>query len=1459
MKPAKYLRRALAFGLCMLMLCSNLLMISALANSVSEDATIIEISDSEPAQAADTEELVQEDLSSTEENTISEEDTYLDQSEEPGAEEPGSEESGLEELEAEELESEELQAIEPRVRFEYFSEEVNVLVTLQKEEDLPENAQLVVTPMIIWDDLQKSLEEAIGTEELANGSAAAFDISFLVDGLEVEPGDTVQVQLTLPEFNSVDGASVYHYDETQQAVENMNANTSEEGSVIFDTDHFSTYVIVNNGFKTVHVNIQHYNEMENNKIYADDNKVLTAGAKIGNYKKAINWDVSRVVQLIGDQETPISNPQDMTITSDMSLRVYYKAAKENVNGNATFFDYVVEPTKEAWYSPVENKIYDRWARGRERIEIYAPELSINAPSNYPEGSDPNHRISVGCGVYQTYINGKDINVYTEGTGDNAYKTQIISGTSADYKEVLFNVDEPGLFSMEKKAGKAILEGYTLDFARAGDDYSLTQVKNPEGQVTARAGDMFFPLESATSIGNDKTYGFYHNFFFGMRYDVEFTLGDYVGPLNYSFSGDDDLWVILDGTQVVIDLGGIHDTLTTSVDLWEYLDGSIGTGANTEEGKNKNHHLTILYMERGANRSNCTMNFTLPNAKLIDVSQEMATLTLHKVNTKEESLSGAMFELIDDSDSNRKYMGVSDGDGLVHFWNLPVGTYTLTETMAPDGYTIDQRSRKVVVAHNEYGSAEVNLYEDDGITPVEGNKIVNYTTQDLLNTQLKYSKTATLTDWDKRTYQIQLNATSIGSTSSTTMVPQVVDAMLVFDLSGSMNEGISGGNAPSMVNQGTYYSINSKLDTNAIYYHGNDMRNSPVSGDTLKTGKYPMKYIGGAWKYYNENRWTSVSPMKNIYTWNSRLSTLKEAASSFVDSMAATSANSKVGIATFNGYKEYSAIKTRGILNKTLTTVTNNSTSYLEAINSLYADGGTSPQKGLSIAKEQLDKANDENPKYVILFSDGGPSENTDRIESETVAASLKNAGYTIITVLLNTSAEMVPGTNLTTESWMTGKIASSGYAYTASTADQLKKIFADIQSTITQNNVLTNVQVTDVVDHRFELVNGELERLEEDGAIISVNEDGMTTVTWAGQTIPNQTEGSWDRVINVVAREDFIGGNNITTNEVPGSFISTSSAAVDLPQPKVNVKVRFDAGLTEEVIFLGQKVADYRENMEEITKVAFSEEEIKYGDILLTGVEGNFAYEWYLAAEEGAQGAISLGDGRFGIRSEDNQPLQEDKEAKYYVKVIYHPVPSNDESRYNSTVQGVTYEATSENSYAVGLYEIKVVSGELTITKTFDREYLANIGYTEEQKKSVDARQSVVFTICRYGTADVKCEGEVLNTYKVVISYDGEKGGYTDSATLKGLPAGNYKVQEDNDWSWKYRVTSIKDTYETASDAILFIGRKDKQYATANQFWGETGTKKEIFGYAEVCFTNELKRINWLSDACSAINRFFSN
>ena len=68
------------------------------------------------------------------------------------------------------------------------------------------------------------------------------------------------------------------------------------------------------------------------------------------------------------------------------------------------------------------------------------------------------------------------------------------------------------------------------------------------------------------------------------------------------------------------------------DLWQVLLGKTNydledkikfleadADGNGVKNKDENHTLTILYMERGANASNCKMDFTLPNSTVIDTS------------------------------------------------------------------------------------------------------------------------------------------------------------------------------------------------------------------------------------------------------------------------------------------------------------------------------------------------------------------------------------------------------------------------------------------------------------------------------------------------------------------------------------------------------------------------------------------------------------------------------------------------------------------------------------------------------------------------------------------------------------------------------------------------------------------------------------------------------------------------
>ena len=97
----------------------------------------------------------------------------------------------------------------------------------------------------------------------------------------------------------------------------------------------------------------------------------------------------------------------------------------------------------------------------------------------------------------------------------------------------------------------------------------------------------------------------HNSYFGLQFIVDFELSsDYIGPMQYIFFGDDDMWVFLDDTQIV-DVGGVHRAVGTYVDFWDYLDPAKDAGKHT---------LRFFFTERGASGSVCFMNMYLPNVR-----------------------------------------------------------------------------------------------------------------------------------------------------------------------------------------------------------------------------------------------------------------------------------------------------------------------------------------------------------------------------------------------------------------------------------------------------------------------------------------------------------------------------------------------------------------------------------------------------------------------------------------------------------------------------------------------------------------------------------------------------------------------------------------------------------------------------------------------------------------------------
>lgn len=234
---------------------------------------------------------------------------------------------------------------------------------------------------------------------------------------------------------------------------------------------------------------------------------------------------------------------------------------------------------------------------------------------------------------------------------------LVTGLNNGKIQYAKNVNAPKLFNEGDATGKTSYdkEQYSLKFIRSGDTYTLTAVNGTGttglesfGHPSPYSGTThthiwtndFWPMDSAGSYGtngHDLKFGSYqyrekrayagsntagepgstatsrkdfpysddgkdHNSYFGMQYAVEFELSeDYVGPLEYYFFGDDDMWVFLDN-QLVCDIGGVHSSVGEYVNLWDYL----------KKGSKGKHTLSFFYTERGASGSTCWMQFTLPS-------------------------------------------------------------------------------------------------------------------------------------------------------------------------------------------------------------------------------------------------------------------------------------------------------------------------------------------------------------------------------------------------------------------------------------------------------------------------------------------------------------------------------------------------------------------------------------------------------------------------------------------------------------------------------------------------------------------------------------------------------------------------------------------------------------------------------------------------------------------------------
>lgn len=1209
-----------------------------------------------------------------------------------------------------------------------------------------------------------------------------------------------------------------------------------------------------------------------------------------------------IMKVVNGKEEAVSG-DNIIVDSDVTIRCYYVAQSGTYKNETTMFDYDIAEMTTKSFSKGEsiniksedgntyngyyrnNSVYSKKSGGYvkhtftvgetfvynekkckwigdgkySRVDSFKDE-AINSSSNYSSASSTDNRMIMryinGISAYSCYLPGKDVNGKQSGiydiNKDNDTAQPVISGIikgldSEDSSHVIFgdNVYEPGFFSKEAKTGKRILDGYSLSFSKKGSTYTLKSVLSPDGTTVVDNLNKFWPLDN--DLGNDPKYesgnedgGGYHNWFFGMRYDFTFTLGNYVGDMTYTFNGDDDLWVLLDG-EPILDLGGIHSgypvhdlnkisrdyskwtkAYPNTVDLWSKL-APQGKNSLSEKERERTHTITVLYLERGGWGSNCEMNFVIPNVTSIEpvvsVTPKAELDFTKKDITTKTPIDEAEFTVYKTNKNNKLSDKVttvkSENGGQVKITGLKAGTYYLKETKTADGYMPSDTIYTIEVTNNSDGKTATAVLKN-----AKG-KIINTIYNQKYETSVETGKTAQLVDWDKRTYNITLNASS---KTQVVTAADPIEVVMVFDTSGSMHfrstlQEYKTCKVGELKGNGPYYYVTS--DTAATMYRVYKSGSSWYYIDDSYWNYSSNTGNGNQTKITNSSRVLNTSGSYQFYTTNDgndRFYYLKKAATEFTTELASLSEESKVALITFNK----SAKQVLG-----LQEVGSNLSKINNSIQNETTAGGTSQYLGLNLAKDLLnnDANKDDLKRYVILLTDGCPNGSTyeQLVDS---ATSLKNkTGATLMTVGVGMGGS---NTYLKEAEYYLKQIASKDtnntpYAYTVD-ANQLSNIFGSILQSVIGGVPVPNATVKDYIDPRFDVDETSVEKA---GGIVGTDSKG-TYVIWTGQTIgvANGKTPGWTKTFQVKAKAEYIGGNDVTTNG-DGSGVIVDDKLIEFEKPKVNVKVDFNISKDETVIFKGD---DLSKHFTETVASGITKLISTTGKDYTMLDDVNISIGWFTDKD------CTIPTTEEVIRS-----AKPTADTVYYAKVTVKPKTDGTASKDNSIGDGKAkegyYRVDPNGVTKTGTYSVKVVSGAIQI----------------EKKLGSPAVGNEVFKF-RVTSADIK--GFEPIEISVTVK-DGEKTGTLSEADLNqlnSLARGTYEITEIVENGYTIQDVAVKDETNCYSrlleEKVSFTMGSDENQkdVIAEKSYKTAG----ILGIA--VFTNDRVTADWGIKKVSASN-----
>lgn len=601
-------------------------------------------------------------------------------------------------------EAEEPEDVQESEEVSYFQEVGNVVVTATAAKGvIPEGAQFVVTPIEKgsdqYADIEKQLHEGAENESYTVAGFLAYDISFLNDdGTKIEPQNgSVRVSIAYKEAEIPEDVA-----ETDTAQENMNVSL-----VHFVEDA--------NGNVTEVVNMSNDGQAEVSTT--DNGEIESANFETESFSTfSVVW--------LADDFTSVQT------TSSYGVEETVDSAKRGITIN--MFNYDTAGINEGHSlkfsngSDGGNEDYNKY-RGPSDLSLGIMQKRL--------GEDSYPIVDKGKKESSSYLFSTK-----EGTGKEFY-------SDANY---LFKQDADGYYEYDSTKNFAQFNKNTKEFTV----YKVPgSSKDPIDLQQGSKHGSFFPFNT---LGDHKYWGIPQisekspDFHFGMTMSAKF-IQPKDGKINgnnmvFEFSGDDDVWVYIDGV-LVLDIGGIHNSVSGSID---FAEGTVKVGSNNytlknlfkEAGAEKEgdfvsrkdifkdytvHTINFHYLERGKGDSNCKLKFNLPTVPdgSVKVQKQLS-------NTDKEKYADVKFKfqlLVKDEKEN--YVpstpnGILDDGRKVEFsedkvFTLKPGQYaTFSGLKANTKYRI----KELGVSKNEYDKVFIN---DEVTTSQDGNVISNEAT------------------------------------------------------------------------------------------------------------------------------------------------------------------------------------------------------------------------------------------------------------------------------------------------------------------------------------------------------------------------------------------------------------------------------------------------------------------------------------------------------------------------------------------------------------------------------------------------------------------------------------------------------------------------------------------------------------------------------------------------------------